>query len=333
MTGDATRERVAARLRKRILRGLRSGTLEPGHRLPSAREAGEEFHADHRVVLAAYKLLAAEGLVELRERSGIYVARRGAALRPTPGVDWLVDLLVQGLMREVPIVELSTWIPRAIGTRPLRAVVIDGTRDQIAGVVRELREDFGVDATGIGAADLSAPNEQQLTDLAGADLLVTTKAHARMVRALGKRVGVDVIVAEVGPDLLGGDWRALLRNPLYLLVSDESSVETVRRSFAALPDAATNLHVMVVGRDDVAGIPKEAAVYVSRGAADALGGAPVGGHQVPRARGFSWKSAREVIEHIVQANFDALPEVSGESPASPDHARGPRVGRRGGSPG
>lgn len=328
MTGEATRDRVAAQLRKRILRGLRSGTLEPGHRLPSAREAGEEFHADHRVVLAAYKLLEKEGLVELRERSGIYVARRGAALHPTPGVDWFVDLLVQGLMREVPIVELSTWIHRAIGTRRLRAVVIDGTRDQIAGVVRELREDFGLDATGISAAELSQPNEQHLADLAGADLLVTTKTHDRMVRALGKRVGVDVVVAEVGPDLLGGDWRALLRNPLYMLVSDESSVETVRRSFAGLPDAATNLHIMVVGRDDVAGIPKEAAVYVSRGAADALGGAPVGGHQVPRARGFSWTSAREIIDHIVHANFDALPELSGETPAPAGRARGPRIGRR-----
>lgn len=332
MTGDATREQVAAKLRKPILRGLRSGTLEPGHRLPSAREAGEEFDADHRAVLAAYKLLAAEGLVELRERSGIYVSRRGAALRPTPGVDWLVDLLVQGLMREVPIVELSTWIQRAIGTRRLRAVVIDSTRDRVAGIVRELREDFGLDATGIRVAELSEPNEQRLADLAGADLLVTTNAQAGMVRALGRRVGVDVIVAQFGPDLLGGDWRALLRNPLYLLVSDESSVETVRRSFAALPDAATNLHVMVVGRDDVAGIPKEAAVYVSRGAADALGGAPVGGHQVPRARGFSWKSAREVIEHIVHANLDALPGVSGESPASPEDAGGQRAGRRAAAP-
>ena len=332
MSGGATKEQVAARLRKRILRGLRSGTLEPGHRLPSAREAGEEFDADHRVVLAAYGLLAAEGLVELRERSGIYVARRGAALHPTPGVDWLVDILVQGLTREVPIVELHDWIHRAIGTKRVRAIVIDGTRDQIAGICRELREDYGLDATGIYAAELEAPSEGHLADLAGADLLVTTKDHGRLVRTLGKRVGVDVIVAEVGPDLLGGDWRALLRQPLYLLVSEESSVATVQRSFAAVPDAATNLHIMVVGRDDVAAIPKDAAVYVSRGAADALGGAPIGGRQVPRARGRSWKSAREIVDHIVHANLDALYHALPGTAARAGRARGPRIGARGASP-
>jgi DNA-binding transcriptional regulator YhcF (GntR family) len=327
MSGEATREEVAAKLRKRILRGLRSGTLEPGDRLPSAREAGEEFGADHRVVLAAYGLLADEGLVELRERSGIYVARRGAALHPTPGVDWLVDILVQGLTREVPIVELHEWIHRAIGTKRLRAIVIDGTRDQIAGICRELREDFGLDATGIAAASFEDPGEPQLADLAGADLLVTTKEFGRMVRALGKRVGVDVIIAEVGPDLLGGDWRALLRKPLYLLVSEEGTVESVRRSFAAIPDAAENLRIMVVGRDDVAGIPKEAAVYVSRGAADALGGAPVGGHQLPRARGLSWKSAREIIDHIVHANFDASAADPAAAAAPVGRTARPRIRR------
>jgi len=319
MSDDATRKRVAAQLRKRILRGLRSGTLAPGQRLPSAREAGEEFHADHRVVLAAYGMLASEGLVELRRRSGIYVAHRDAALHPTPGIDWLVDILVQGLTREVPIVELRQWIDRAIGTRRLRAIVIERTRDQIAGICRELREDFGLDAAGFDGAALDDSSDAQLTDLAGADLLVTTKSYARPVRALGKRVGVTVIVAEVGPDLLGGDWRALLRNPLYLLVGDESSVADIQRSFAAVPDAATNLHIMVVGRDDVAAIPKDAAVYVSRAAADALGNAPVGGRQLPRARGISWKSAREIVGHIVRANLGAL------APSAPP---GIKAGRR-----
>ena len=136
MTADATREQVAAQLRKRILRGLRSGTLAPGDRLPSAREAGEEFHADHRVVLAAYGMLAAEGLVELRKRSGIYVGRERAALHPTPGVDWLIDVLMQGHMREVTIVELQEWIDRAVRTRRLRTIVIEDSRDQIAGICR-----------------------------------------------------------------------------------------------------------------------------------------------------------------------------------------------------
>ena len=313
---EATRDAVAARLRKRILRGLRSGTLAPGHRLPSAREAGGEFDADHRVVLAAYRLLAAEGLVELRERTGIYVARSGAALLPTPGVDWLVDVFVQGLTREVPVVELHRWISRSIETRQLRAIVVEGTRDQIAGISRELREDYGYEVSGMNAAALKAPSPEVLAEIAHADLLLTTKSFAREVRAAGKRAGVPVIVAVVGPDLLGGDWRALLHKPLYLIISDESSIPTIKRNFALVPEAAENLHIMLAGRDDVASIPKDAAVYVSRGAADVLGDAPIGGRPVPRARSFSWESAREIVEHIVRANLKAFAESRTESPAN-----------------
>lgn len=313
MTHDVTREAVAARLRKRILRGLGSGTLAPGHRLPSAREAGAEFDADHRVVLAAYRQLATEGLVELRERTGIYVARSSPALLRTPGVDWLVDVFVEGLTREVPIVELEGWIHRAIGTRRLRAVVVEGTRDQVAAMSRELREDYGFDVAGIHPSELASPTVEQGAVIDGADLLLTTKEFARQVRSAGKRAGLPVIVAEVGPDLLGGDWRALLHEPLYLIVSDESSIAAAERNFATVPEAASNLRIMLVGRDDVASIPADAAVYISRGAAEVLGDAPVGGRPVPRARVFSWKSAREIIEVIVRANLSAYAQskVSG----------------------
>ena len=305
MTHEITREAVAARLRKRILRGLESGTLAPGQRLPSAREAGAEFDADHRVVLAAYRQLASEGLVELRERTGIYVARASPALLRTPGVDWLVDVFVEGLSREVPIVDLKGWIHRATETRRLRAVVVDGMRDQVAAISRELREDYGFDVEGVEPSELESPSARMPEVIAGADLLLTTKAFARLVRAAGKRIGAAVVVAEGGPDLLGGDWRALLHEPLYLLVSDESSVAAAHRNFASVPEAARNLHIMLVGRDDVAAIPGDAAVYITRGAADVLGDAPVGGRPLPRARVFSWKSAREIIEVIVRANLRA----------------------------
>ncbi len=65
---------IADTLRGRILRGLQAGTLRNGDRLPSARDLAGEFEVDHRAILAAYRELAAEGLVELRQRGGIYVA-------------------------------------------------------------------------------------------------------------------------------------------------------------------------------------------------------------------------------------------------------------------
>ncbi|MFL5562694.1 MAG: GntR family transcriptional regulator [Gemmatimonadaceae bacterium] len=305
-----TTEMLTDLLRGRILRGLRAGTLAPGDRLPSARRVGAELSADHRMVLAAYHVLAAEGVVELRQRAGIFVARRSDRPIATPGEGWLIDTLLDGLVRDVPIVDLHQWMRRAVATRSLRATVIEGTADQIAGICRELRVDYGFDATGIEVGELAELSPAMIEELGGADLLVSTAEFRNEARGLGQRFGIPVVIAEVGPDLLGGDWRQLLREPLYLVLGDARSVDVVRARFSSIPAAAENLHIVVVGRDDLGLIPKDAAVYVSRGAASALGDTKVQGRVLPTARGFSIKTARELVTAIVHANLAALSDVA-----------------------
>lgn len=301
-----TKDAIAELLRGRVLRGLHARALASGDRLPSARELGAELDTDHRIVLAAYRELAAEGLVELRQRGGIYVARRDDALIPTPGVEWMIDTLLQGLGREVPIVEFHDWFRRAVGTLRLHATVVQGSRDQIAGMCRELFDDYGLEATGLDAADLAEPSPALIADLRRTDLLVTTPGYESLVRNVGERVGVPVVVADVRPDLLGGEWRMLLRQPVYVVVSDERFVTVLRKFFSGVAAAAENLRVLVVGRDDVAGIPSEAPVYVTRAATDALRGAAIGGRIVPSARVFAAGAARDLVSYIVRANIDAL---------------------------
>lgn len=297
-----TRERLVEVLRARILRGLHARTLAPGDRLPSAREAGAEFDADHRLVLAAYRELAAEKIVEIRQRTGIYVARRFPAGANTPGIEWLIETLYEGLARDVPIFRLHEFFQRIVLTRRLRAVLVEGTRDQIEGICHELREDYGLDARGIEASELAAPTDAATAALRQADLVVTTRPFAALVRPVADRVRVPLIVADVGLNPMGGDWHQLLREPLYLLMGDELSVPVVQRRFEELGCALENLHIMVVGRDDLGEIPSDAAVYVTRGAARALGSAAVPGRRVPPARGLAPASARAIIEHIVRTN-------------------------------
>ena len=306
MTTDLTRDGVAELLRGRVLRGLHSRALASGDRLPSARELGAEFDIDHRVVLAAYRELAAEGLVELRQRGGIYVARRDDALVPTPGVDWMIETLLQGLGREVPIVQFHDWFRRAVATLRIRAAVVQGSHDQIAGMCRELFDDYGLEATGLDAADIAEPSAALIADLRRTDLLVSTPGFETLVRRLGERVAVPVVIADVRPDLLGGEWRMLLRQPVYVVVSDERFVTVLERFFADVASAAENLRILIVGRDDVAAIPPTAPVYVTRAALDTLAGAPLGGRILPSARVFSAQAARDLVGYIVRANIDAL---------------------------
>lgn len=301
-----TREAIAELLRGRILRGLHSRALASGDRLPSARELGAEFETDHRIVLTAYRELASEGLVELRQRGGIYVAARDDALVPTPGVDWMIETLLQGLGREVPIVEFHDWFRRAVDTLRIRAVVVQGSRDQIAGMCRELFDDYGLEATGLDAADLAEPSAELIAELRRVDLLVTTPGYETLVRRVAAKVAVPVVIADVRPDLLGGEWRMLLRQPVYVVVSDERFGDLVSKFFADVPGASENLRTIVVGRDDPRAIPAQSPVYVTRAASDALGGAAIGGRIIPNARVFSVQAARELVGFIVRANLDAL---------------------------
>ena len=304
MPGDSgiSKETLIEVLRARILRGLHAGTVAPGDRLPSAREAGAEFGADHRVVLAAYRELAAEKIVEIRQRTGIYVARRFPAGANTPGIEWLIETLYEGLARDVPIFRLHEFFQRIVLTRRLRAVFVEGTRDQIEGTCHELREDYGLDARGMDASDLAAATDATRAALRQADLIVTTRPFAALVRPIAEQVNVPLIVADVSLNSMGGDWHQLLREPLYLLISDERSIPTLMRRFEEIGCPVDNLHVMVVGRDDLAAIPAGAAVYVTRGAAGALGSTEVPGRRVPPARGLTPATARAIIDHIVRTN-------------------------------
>ncbi|HYW07386.1 MAG TPA: GntR family transcriptional regulator, partial [Longimicrobium sp.] len=68
-------ERLVDVLRERVLGGIHTGRLDTGDRLPSYREVTEQTGVtDLRTVARAYAVLEREGLVEVRGRSGVFVA-------------------------------------------------------------------------------------------------------------------------------------------------------------------------------------------------------------------------------------------------------------------
>ena len=302
----ATRSEIADALRGRLLRGLHAGALRAGDRLPSARELRHEFgDVDHRIILDAYRLLETEGLVELRARGGIYVARQpGVGNVPLPSASWLTDVFAQSVAREIPLGELHHWLRRGIATLRLRCVAIQGTADQIAGLCRELHDDYGLVTLGMNARDLAAAREVP-ADLRHADLIVTTVGYESLLRPLAERHGKTLIVVDVRPDLIGGEWRLLLRRPVYVVMKDERFADILRDFFRDTP-GADNIRAVVLGRDSLDAIPDDAAVYVTRSARTALGKTPVRGRLLPSARLFSSESARQLIRFIVEANLHAL---------------------------
>lgn len=67
-----------------VAASIRNGTLKPGDRLPSVRQASSSRHLSPATVFEAYYLLEAKGLVRSKDRSGYYVAQGVKTLPPEP---------------------------------------------------------------------------------------------------------------------------------------------------------------------------------------------------------------------------------------------------------
>lgn len=301
------RDEITEVMRGRILRGLHAGALRSGDRLPSARDLAAEFEVDHRLVLDAYRALVAEKLVELRPRGGIYVAARDAGdsgIPPLPEA-WFASLFTEALSRGIAPPELHEWLRRSTETLRLRAIAVASTADQAAGLCRELRDDFGLDADGLLAGDVRTSDAPPLS-LRRADLVVTTEAHAAWLGTLTTDLRKPLIVVAVRPDLRVGEWALLLRRPVYAVVATPEFEVMLRQFFADVPGAKENLRTLVFGRDDLSTIPDDAPTYVTQRVRDEIGGVRIPGRILPAARTIAVESAREIFGFIVRSNIEAL---------------------------
>jgi DNA-binding transcriptional regulator YhcF (GntR family) len=304
------RPAIAEALRHRVQRGLASGALRPGDRLPSTREMAADLDADPRVVADAYRVLAADGLVELRPRAGVFVGHATAApgVADAPSAVWLADVVAEGVRRGVGAPVLAAAIERATRSRPLQAAVIAATVDQAVGIARELRDDFGI-AASPHVLD-QTPAGDLPRSLARAQLLVGTEFTAERVQALAGRLGVRALVIDVRPDLLSPEWRLLLREAqrqaLYVVIADPRFGVLVH-TFLRGADGAENVRVMVAGEDDVEQIPPTAAAYVTEAARERLGRSRLPARLVAPARTLSDASVRAVAEALVTWNVAPTP--------------------------
>lgn len=67
---------VYLQIRDRISRLIRSGSLQPGDKLPSIRHLAQNIQVNKLTVIEAYSVLEADGLIEARQGSGYYVSQQ-----------------------------------------------------------------------------------------------------------------------------------------------------------------------------------------------------------------------------------------------------------------
>jgi len=306
-TTRVKRHVVADELRDRIVTGLHVGRFRGSEQLPSTRALAAEFGVNERVILGALRVLADEGFVELRPRSGAYVARphpAGNDALPHLGA-WIVGLLVQARARGIAPRQFAEYVRRCLETHHVRAACIECNEDQLHLLCSELSADHGFIAESAHLDDLNAASPPQA--VRKADVLITTTFHADRVRVIANRLGKPWIAVSLRPEIMRTVGQHLREGIVYYVAVDPRYERKLRRMLAPV-GPTSNLRVMIVGRDALDAIPADAPTFVMTSARERLQkqfGARGGpGRPIHPARQFSDDAARELLTFLVKANLE-----------------------------
>lgn len=294
-------EQVTSVLRERILDAAEMGALTVGDRLPGTRRLATEMVVDQRLVAAAFKRLEQEGLIEVRSRSGAYVARNGGkpAVASHLPREWVCEVVSQAVERGVPAQRIPAAIDALTTTHKVRAAVVATTSDQAVGMVRELQDDYGITAAAVFPEQVR--RSPHPSALARAHLVVTTAELEHELRTVAAALGKTLVVAHIRPDLFSEDWIAFMNGPVYVIVTDPRFRATLRRVLKPIP-GSRNVRIVLAGSEDVALIPRDSRTYVTESARRMLGPAGLPGRVIRPRRVFSSATVREVAAFLVAYN-------------------------------
>jgi DNA-binding transcriptional regulator YhcF (GntR family) len=159
-------ESLTDRLRNHIVGEMHIGHVQGGDRLPTYREIAREWEVDHRSVAAAYRVLENEGLVEIRERRGVFLREqeRIGGEMPTETAAWVADEVLNKpyiIVRMHPAAAAA--VERHLREHDLKVVCLDPRFAERVQIFAENQLDRGIrviladDAEAIARIDPSEP--------------------------------------------------------------------------------------------------------------------------------------------------------------------------------
>lgn len=210
-------DELRQRLRRRIVGQVHVGRLGPGHRLPSIRRLAAEWDVDHRALAAAYRSLEADGLVEVRAGSGVYVAPAGPEGTLPDTERWLAEVLVEGWTRRSSRGETGRLVERCTATR-LQCAVVESNEDSMVALAAELEDHFSLEVVRVEIEpDAGALDPSLLTEV---DLVATSVFHADLARRAAGEAKKPVVVSVVNPELADALDRRLSRGSVTGVIAD-----------------------------------------------------------------------------------------------------------------
>lgn len=298
---------LVARLRDQVANALHLGHIEPGDRLPSIRDLSRRFGVTTYAAVHAYEALAAEGLVEKRGRSGMYVAPQDAPGQGLLGETalWLVDVLAGAWDHQIKVPHVPDLVRRWTAGVRLRAACVESDADTLAALCADLANHFGMEARALRPEELDghgahwdAPHP-----LHGTDVLVTTAYHASESRHVAEALGMPLLVAGVSPEHVRAVENRLRRGDLTVVCTDARFGERVRAMRGGLYAPRVRV-VLADDRDTLAALDASDPVLLTRAAYARLEGTELR-PLVPLSPFISSASARTLTQLLVRLNVEA----------------------------
>lgn len=148
---------IRDQLIEQISLGIASHDLERGERLPSVRELARRFQIHPNTVSAAYRKLAANGQVEFRKGSGVFVARIDSFHSAASSLDnliirFLTEARSQGFTPSDVLSRLAEHLEQDLRRR---VVVVESDVSLREIIVEELTAGADCDVFGIEPEDLN----------------------------------------------------------------------------------------------------------------------------------------------------------------------------------
>lgn len=300
----ATERDLIGLLRDRIVGGLHRGTLRGGDRLLGVRETARESGVNPRTVAKAYRELEREGLVEVRGRSGVYVAQQerhdGEILPET--MRWMTGVIVESWRRMIRIPEFPDFVRQCTGALRTRCVLAESIEDALRAYSFELEWDWGfdVDVVSLDWPPARSSADRLISRLQDADLIVTTSFHATPVGEAAERLGKPMVMLTTHPEFEAVIRRRLAEGQLTIVAVDPRFGDRFRAVYS-------KERIRLVLADDteaVAALDPTEPVLLTRAAHERLGDVDLK-LLFPHSPSFSPDAAREFAEIVIRLNQPA----------------------------
>jgi DNA-binding transcriptional regulator YhcF (GntR family) len=250
-------------LRDHIVGAMHVGQLRGGDRLPSIRDVGRQLGRNTRTVRAAYTALEREGLVEVRGRSGVFVARQEIAgdEASEETARWLSGVLAEAWQRRVTVSSLPGLIQRFTSAR-VTCGLVDLIEDGTVALQHELEHEWGFDVRVIAPEAIERTRD--------VDFFAATSFYAASIHAAVEALGKPLVVLTVHPRLKDALASRVREGSLTVVAVDPQFAYRIRVGYSA-DDPSRVRFVAADDRKAVAALDPQEPVLLTRAARRRLG--------------------------------------------------------------